>query len=103
MSKYRRHKRKDANHADIVKWFRDHGALVDDVSNLPGLGYDLIISVGDVVRVVEVKDGSKPPSARRLTESEVEAQARWGSQFVVVTSEADAEELLEAMEAVEER
>lgn len=101
MSRYhvRRKMKKDGNHREIVAYFRQCGAIVDDVSDLAGLGYDIILSaygVGPVL--VEIKDGSKPPSERRLTESEEAAQARWGAKFAVVSSIEEARGLLDNME-----
>ena len=94
VSKYSRFKRKDANHKEIIAYFRSHGALVDDVSDLMGLGYDIVVGWGEVIVLVEIKDGDKPPSARRLTESEEAAQARWGQKFAVIESTDQARVLL---------
>lgn len=98
MSKYARRKnRKDANHRDLVNFFRKAGAIVDDVSDLPGLGYDIIVCFAGETVMVEIKDGSKPPSARRLTESEEAAKARWGKKFAVIEDEEQAKGLLANM------
>lgn len=94
----RRRARKDANHADIVRVFRDHGATVLDVSTVPNLGCDLIVGMYKVTRPVEVKDGSKPPSQRKLTGSEEDLIAGWkGGPVEVVCSEADVDRVLERM------
>jgi hypothetical protein len=42
------------------------------------------------VFLVEIKDGAKPPSARRLTEDELRMQVRWGASYVVITTADDA-------------
>ena len=69
MSKHAR--RADSNHAEIVGAFRSFGAAVVDVHSLPG-ALDLLVGFGGRLVLVEVKDGSKPPSARKLTPAEVE-------------------------------
>lgn len=89
--------RKDANHAEILDYFRQAGAIVEDVSALSGLGFDLIVSAYGAVVMVEIKDGEKPPSARRLTQSERDAQMRWGDKFAVVESVEQAQGLLDSM------
>ena len=87
----------DANQPEIVEYFRKAGAVVDIVSSLPGIGYDLICNFRDVIVLVEVKDGSKPPSERRLTDSEYAAWERHGSKFSVISSVDEAAGLLESM------
>jgi hypothetical protein len=62
-------RRIDANQPEIVKAFRQLGCEVAITSNL-GHGFpDLIVGKPKRQKVVlvEVKDGSKPPSARKLT------------------------------------
>jgi hypothetical protein len=90
-------RRIDANQPEIVEFFRKAGAVVDIVSHVAGLGYDLVVSYRNAVVLVEVKDGAKPPSARRLTESEEAARARHGSVFAVIESIEQAEGLLSSM------
>lgn len=97
VSKYRRHKRKDANHSETVTFLRASGAVVDDVSALPDIGYDLLVCYQGNVAMVEIKDGEQPPSARRLTESEKEARLRHGDKFAVVTNLQEAGGLLASM------
>lgn len=60
-------KRVDRNHAETVRVFRAMGCDVVDTSGL-GMGIpDLYVSRGIRYAWVEVKDGAKPPSARRLS------------------------------------
>lgn len=93
----RRAAKVDANQPEIVEFFRKAGAVVDIVSSLPGIGYDLICNYRGVVVLVEVKDGSRPPSERLLTRSELDAQLRHGTKYAVVSSILDAQGLLESM------
>lgn len=66
----RRRARVDANHASIVQALRSTGWVVVDTSRL-GNGFpDVLAARRGVVRLVEIKDGEKPPSARALTAAE---------------------------------
>jgi hypothetical protein len=81
----------DANHAEIRDLFRDMFCVVEDCASF-GNGFpDLIIKTprGSVF-FVEVKDGSKPPSRRKLREKQVNFQARWGTTYNVVLCKDDA-------------
>ncbi len=91
-SLYIRHGR-DANHAPVMAKFRELCPVVEDHSQ-GDHGYDAIIRTSrGVVYVVEIKDGKRPPSQRRLTDNEKAAMSRWGWQFALVESERDAERL----------
>jgi len=68
MSKYAR--RKDANHAVVIGAFRACGALAIDTSRLGEDFPDAVIGFKRVWKLVEIKDGDKPPSARRLSEGQ---------------------------------
>ena len=76
----RRAAKKDANHAEIVKAFEKMGCSVIDVSMAP-VGFDILVGYGGltfgVTMPVEIKDGTKPPSARKLTANEAKIHARW--------------------------
>ena len=65
-----RAKRVDANHAEIVEAFRKLGCSVRSTATV-GNGFpDLAVAYRGVVKLVEVKDGLKPPSAQKLTPDE---------------------------------
>ena len=88
----RRAARLDANHAEIVKALEAAGALVEDMSGAANGFPDLVIYHRRRYILIEVKDSSKPPSARRLTP----AQVRFHSKFpVTVVTSID-----EALEAI---
>ena len=63
-------RRVDANHADIATALREGGAVVVDTSHF-GQGIpDLWVTSHAFTGWLEIKDGSKPPSARKLTPAE---------------------------------
>lgn len=80
----RRAARKDDNHGDIKGVFESLHCSVIDVSGTP-CGYDLIVGYGTVAMPVEVKDGAKVPSARKLTENEARAHMHWKGPQAIVT------------------
>ena len=69
MSKYAR--RVDENQGDIVKALRACGATVRVVTQGDGIP-DLLVGYNGYTILMEVKDGQKVPSARKLTDAEQE-------------------------------
>lgn len=89
----RRAARRDANEQDIIKAMREAGAYVK-VINDEGL-FDLLVSYRGETLLIEVKDGAKPPSARRLTEAEQKFHDEWpGADLYIVNSVEEALALL---------
>jgi hypothetical protein len=83
--------RKDTNHNSLVAALQQSGWYVQDTSST-NLGYDCLIAKGGRFIPVEIKDGSKPPSAQKLTphESAVHADlARFGVEVVLLTKMDD--------------
>lgn len=80
----------DANAADLVELWRNNGGEAWYMA--PGTGYDLTVALAGVFLPVEVKDGSKPPSERKLTKNEQtqreKCQAR-GVPYIVWECDAD--------------
>jgi hypothetical protein len=96
MSKYVRHKKKDDNHKEIQAHFERSGAGVKDVSSLPDF-VDIIITYMGVAVAVEIKDGEKAPSSRKLTAGELDFKNYWeahGGKWALVESIKDADGLL---------
>jgi hypothetical protein len=60
----------DANQGEVVAAFRRCGALVEALSALGGGIPDLLVGIQGRWLLVEVKDGSRPPSGRRLRPSQ---------------------------------
>ncbi len=86
---YQRPNRRDANHAEIVGVFESLDCSVLDVSAAP-CGFDLIVGYKTQAIAVEVKDGSKPPSARKLTLNENNAHNAWRGPKCVVKNNDEA-------------
>jgi len=89
----RRAGRRDANEQDIIKAMRAEGAYVKQIND-EGL-FDLLVSHRGETLLIEVKDGAKPPSARRLTDAEAKFHNEWpGSDLYIVNSVEEAIALL---------
>lgn len=88
----------DANQKDIVAALRKAGAKVYVASSF-GKGFpDLIVGYQGRFVLLEIKDGSKPPSARKLTKDQQKFHAEWtGLPLYVVSS---VEEAIEAVTGV---
>ena len=76
--------RVDDNQAGIVKALRLVGATVTP-THMVGKGFpDLVVGYRGVNYLLEVKDGAKVPSARKLTPAELDWHDNWrGASFVV--------------------
>lgn len=85
----RRAARTDANHREIVDALRKVGCVVHDTSALGGGFPDLVVKAARVL-LMEVKDGKKPPSARRLTPEQEKFAAEWAGHWVCVSSVDEA-------------
>jgi hypothetical protein len=60
----------DGNHTDVVTALRSVGAGVQSLASIGDGCPDLLVAFRGVWYVLEVKDGSKPPSHRKLTAAE---------------------------------
>ena len=68
--------RTDANQADIVKKIRALGGEWVDCTDAPKAGFDGVTLWRGRSLITEIKDGSKPPSERRLTKNEEKTKAK---------------------------
>lgn len=91
-----RAKRKDSNHVEIGDGLRAHRWSVLDLAQY-GVSVDYAVSKPGFACLVEVKDGNKPPSARKLTDEEQKLRDRWEGPYVVAISLLDALAQLEAL------
>ena len=82
----------DANQAEIVAALRGAGASVLLLHQVGGGCPDILVGHRALAgnALMEIKDGSKPPSARRLTPAEQEFFDTWRGQVCVVNSVAEA-------------
>jgi hypothetical protein len=88
----RRAARRDDNEKEVIAALREAGAYVKQIND-KGL-FDLLVaytgpSGREHVLLLEVKDGSKPPSARRLTDAEAKFHEEWplSNLFIVISAE----------------
>lgn len=94
----RRAAKVDANQEQIVSALRACGATVRIVTQGDGLP-DLLVGYRGYTILMEVKDGRKPPSARKLTEEEQKFFDNWtGGMLAIVNSVDEALELLKRCE-----
>jgi hypothetical protein len=90
--------RKDHNHTDIVGTFRACHCSVLDTSQLGKGAPDLVVGVDKFTTLcIEIKDGKKPPSARKLTPDEQAFMETWRGRYEIVTSVDDVINLLKGM------
>ena len=84
----------DANQNKIVDALRKAGAVVRIISQGDGIP-DLLVGYKGYTILMEVKDGDKVPSARKLTEAEQKFFDDWrGGMLVVINSVEEAIEIL---------
>lgn len=86
----RRAAKLDANHAAVVAALRAIGASVADTSAV-GRGFpDIVVGMRGRNWLIEIKDGAKRASERKLTSAQNEFKATWRGHWAVVTSAAEA-------------
>ncbi len=86
----RRAGRIDANQNAVVAYLRGLGMSVCILSPM-GKGIpDLLVGWRGLNVLLELKDGSKPPSAQELTCDERDWHAKWAGQIATVNSAEDA-------------
>jgi hypothetical protein len=82
----RRAARKDANKDAVVAALRSAGVSVIDLRE----PFDLLIAYARKTAMMEIKDGTKPPSARKLTKQQAKTLATWPAPLFVVASPEQA-------------
>jgi Holliday junction resolvase len=90
----RRAAKVDANHTEIVKGLRQSGCTVLDLSAVGKGCPDLLIGRCGYNLLMEVKDGSKPKSARKLTGDQIAFFAKWRGNVQVVKSLQEAIDII---------
>lgn len=92
-----RPRRQDANHSAIRAAFRKRGCSWLDLYMVgKGCPDGMVGSQGKNI-LVEIKDGEKPPSERRLTKDEQAFFDTWLGQVTVVMSDEDVEAVVKAL------
>lgn len=91
----RKRARKDDNHKEIEAVFLKAGASVLDMSQLGNGAPDIAVGYRKQNILIEIKDGKKPPSARRLTADEERFMQTWQGRYQVISSVDEALKLLE--------
>ncbi len=82
--------RVDRNQKEIVKALRDAGATVQHLHTVGSGCPDILVGFRGINHLMELKDGAKPPSARKLTPDEEEWHKGWKGQVVTVMSADEA-------------
>lgn len=90
----RRAARIDGNQTKIIQALRNAGASVQPLHTVGEGCPDLLVGWDGRNMLIEVKDGRRCASARKLTARQLEWHEKWGGAVVVVTSENDALALL---------
>lgn len=88
-----RRARVDDNQPTIVKAFRDLGWIVAHTHMVGGGFPDLVCSKAGMMVLIEIKDGAKTPSQRRLTPPELEFHSTWQGPLYVIESVDDVYQL----------
>ena len=83
-------KRVDANQASIVKVFRGLGVSVQHLSDVGKGCPDLLLGIFGKNYLVELKNGSRPPSGQKLTPHEETFFMTWKGQVSIIKSEDEA-------------
>lgn len=76
----------DANQPAIVAALRKVGATVEPLHRVGQGCPDLAVGFRGVNYLIEVKDGSKPPSARKLNAVQVEWHQSWAGAVAVASN-----------------
>jgi hypothetical protein len=85
-----RARRVDSNHSQIISIFRRCGFSVLDLSRV-GCGCpDLLVAKAGRLQLVEIKDGAKSASRRKLTPDQVRFHESWRSSLVICNSVEEA-------------
>ena len=85
---FRRAAKVDDNQSEIVMLFRKLGWTVLIISQLKNC-CDIIVSKNGRTIAIEIKDGAKPPSARKLSEGELRFKDNWQGEYQLVICSDD--------------
>ena len=78
-------KKVDANQKQIVQGLRKYPGISVSHTHIIGDGFpDIVVGFRGSNFLFEIKDGSKPPSARKLTPDEEIWHNKWAGQIEIV-------------------
>jgi len=95
----RRAARTDANLTEIVNALRSMGVSVHVTNG----AWDITLGFGGIVFLAEIKDGSKPPSARKYTKAQLEFRNTFTGAVRLITNLDDVRETVKTMRLWRER
>ena len=76
--------RVDANQKDIVKKLREIPGVSVAITSQLGNGFpDIVVGCRKRNYMIELKDGSKPPSQQKLTPDEIDFHTEWCGNIAV--------------------
>ena len=88
-------RRTDANHKEIVDSIRKIPSLSVFSTHMVGKGFpDIVIGYKGINYLVEIKDGEKTKSQKKLTEDEIKFHQSWFGQIIVCECVQDVYVLL---------
>ena len=76
----------DSNQIQVVSALRAAGASVQSLAAIGKGVPDLLVSIRGVNLLMEIKDGSKPKSAQKLTEDQLKWHGAWQGPVCIVDS-----------------
>lgn len=80
-------KRTDRNHSEIINAIRKIPNISVFSTHEVGKGFpDIVVGYKGVNYLIEIKDGNKPPSARKLTDAELQFHSNWRGQIKIVNN-----------------
>ena len=91
--------RLDDNHQEIVKALERVGAAVLSIAQLKN-AFDILVGYRGKLFIMEIKDGNKPPSQRKLTAGELKTADKFeavGVTYYVVLSVKEALKIIGAL------
>lgn len=80
----------DDNQQTIVNILRTTGATVVSLSGVGKGVPDLLVGFRGVTLLMEIKDGKKPPSDRKLTTDQQKWHAEWRGGALAIVDSADS-------------
>lgn len=88
----------DANQEAVVSALRAAGASVQSLAAVGDGVPDLLVGFKEQTYLIEVKDGRKTPSQRKLTDAQVKWHENWKGGFLSVSE--DPEQALKFIGAI---